>query len=60
MRIIKIILKKIKQKKNKSKLSIDNFEINKKEKKDACYEELLTNENYALYISEVIDNKKEN
>jgi len=42
-------------KKNKSKTTIID---NKKEieKKDDCYEELVTNENYALYISEVTDN----
>jgi hypothetical protein len=39
-----------------AKVLLKPGEINKK---DACYEELITNENYALYISEVIDNKKE-
>jgi hypothetical protein len=45
-------------KKNKSKtITEEKIEkIEKIEKKDDCYEELVTNENYALYISEVTDN----
>ena len=50
-------------KKNKNKKIIENnkdddVKLKNKEKKDDCYEELITNENYALYISEVVDNKK--
>jgi len=51
-------IKKNKTNKN-NKDNNDNKNDDEKNKKDDCYEELITNENYALYISEVTDIKKE-